>query len=50
MPPKKAAGGAKAGKSKSADDSDKGKADKKGGTAVKVFITFLLFYYVKDKK
>lgn len=36
MPPKKAAGGAKAGKSKPADDGDKGKGDKKGGTAVKV--------------
>jgi len=39
MPPKKAAGGgAKAGKSKGGggDDGDKGKGEKKGGTAVKV--------------
>ena len=36
MPPKKNDGGkGKAGKSKS-DESEKGKADKKGGTAVKV--------------
>ena len=44
MPPKKAAagGGAKAGKSKGGggDDGEKGKGDKKGGTAVKVFISF----------
>ena len=40
MPPKKAAGGAKAGKSKPADDGDKGKGEKKGGTAVKVRILF----------
>ncbi|XP_012281136.1 peptidyl-prolyl cis-trans isomerase NIMA-interacting 4 [Orussus abietinus] len=35
MPPKKGSGGAKAGKSKG-DDSEKGKTEKNGGTAVKV--------------
>ena len=38
MPPKKASGGTKAGKSKSSEEADKGKGDKKGGTAVKVNI------------
>ena len=45
MPPKKAAGGGgKAGKSKGGgggDDGDKGKGDKKGGTAVKVSLFFI---------
>lgn len=36
MPPKKAAGGAKGGKSKGGDDADKGKGEKKGGSSVKV--------------
>lgn len=46
MPPKKAAGGAKAGKSKSTDDGDKGKADKKGGTAVKVKMCNIFVFFI----
>ncbi|XP_063979886.1 peptidyl-prolyl cis-trans isomerase NIMA-interacting 4 [Diachasmimorpha longicaudata] len=36
MPPKKNVGAAKGGKSKGGDEAEKGKGEKKGGTAVKV--------------